>query len=202
MPAWVLPAIGMAVDAGLGLLAKRGQADTNRMNRNMAREQMAFQERMSSTAAQRSVEDYRRAGLNPALAYERSASSPTGASAVMGNETGEGIATALQSKQMRESFKLMEAQRDQARAGAASNMAHANLQNVQATNERQRGRFEAMNQPHINATLQAETILRRAAGEKAQNDAAFEKWLREAQKGGTSAAWVARMLQLFRSITK
>lgn len=84
---------GEAIAAGAsilgGFLSRGGQESANQQNAQMARDQMAFQERMSNTAYQRGMADMKAAGLNPILAYQRGgASTPGGALANMTNPDG------------------------------------------------------------------------------------------------------------------
>jgi len=98
-----------------GLFSSHGQSEANRANAKMAREQMAFQEKMSNTAVWRRMQDLKNAGLNPALGMSSAAagaSSPSGAMATMGNEgegIGQGIAGAGQAVAMGAQIKQMKA---------------------------------------------------------------------------------------------
>lgn len=125
-PATAIGLLGVGADILGGFIGDKGAREANRQNLQIAREQMAFQERMSNTAYQRAAGDLEAAGLNRILAMTGPSSSPQGARATMVNpRAGRAEAvqkaahTALALKNMTEQNKLLQAQQENLKATTA-----------------------------------------------------------------------------------
>lgn len=219
MPAWLWPAASLASSA-IGAI---GQHSANQANRAIAREQMAFQERMSNTAmsfsermantaVQRSVADYRAAGLNPALAYERSAAAPQGvtaggASANMQN-TMAGmpamVSNAMAALQGVAALRIAQEQ-------AANIKADTRNKNIEAANMMETGKIITANartattaQPWEVRMKELTKIFGELELTGRQNQQALEAWLQQmggfggASNAGGMARFMAKLLQIYR----
>ena len=89
LPPGTMSMVGSAI-GGIGSYA--GQQSANQANAAMADKQMQFQKESRETAYQTAVEDMKKAGLNPMLAYQQGgAGNQAGAQAQMHNAIGEGV---------------------------------------------------------------------------------------------------------------
>lgn len=131
IPKTVLSSLGGGLIGGVG--SYLGQQSANQANAQQAKDQMAFQERMRETSYQTAVEDMKKAGLSPMLAYSQGgASNQVGAAAQISNSIGagvhsaqEGISKYQQLQNLSSQQELLGAQIDDTTAAAALKRATA-----------------------------------------------------------------------------
>lgn len=191
--AWFAAAAPIIGSVIAGLFGRKGAKDQNEAQVASAREQMAFQERMSGTAHQREIEDLRKAGLNPILSATGGAgsSTPSGAQANIVNEMAPAVSSALAVRELGQRLKNLEQDRqlsiEQMYKTEQENLtSRANAKLIEATEARTRVQTE-MDKSVLSGLRIESEIDRTKIGE-------ITRYLNRIFGSGSSAQGIMRMI--------
>lgn len=127
------PIVPLAVGLGTAAASFLGGERANRANERIARENRAFQERMSSTSWQRAVKDMKLAGINPMLAFQQGgASSPGGSTTRVEDAIGPAVSSVMSLVRMRKELELMQSQKAKMDAETTRTMVGTSIDNLTA----------------------------------------------------------------------
>lgn len=199
----IFPGIGSIVGGALGGI---GSVISGLFAQSSAREQMRFQERMSSTAHQREVADLRAAGLNPILSATRGgSSSPGGAMAQMpnpGEDVGAGVSSSakmmgIELPALESNIRLQAAQgeaqlasAESSRAAAARDLAEAGaVSSYKSVQDATAARINQLIGPEVGETLAHKALMeqQRRVGQASAKQIQAEEQLTRARIG--KAEW-------------